>query len=121
MSLRFATSNQVATHRLKSTIRFLGYLTIHLVICFLFSVFIGWVEMQLFIHSKGPNYVNELVGMVVVIAMYVTGPISCLIASPLHLLVYLKKKDSNRHWFSVAASLSAAISVAAFFHILSGN
>ena len=121
MSLSNATANQVATHWLKSTLRFSGYLAIHLVICFLFSVLIGWVEMQLFIQSKGPNYVNEFVGMVVVIAIYATGPISCLIASPLHLLIYLKKKDSNRHWFSVAASLSVAISVAAFFHILSRN
>ena len=106
---------------MKSSIRFLGYLTIHLVICFLLSVFIGWVEMQLFIHSKGSNYANEFVGMVVVIAIYATGPISCLIASPLHLLIYLKKKDANRHWFSVAASLGVAVSVAAFFHFLSKN
>jgi hypothetical protein len=111
----------ISNHRLKSTLRFLGYLAIHLVICFLISVFIGWVEMQLFIHSKGPNYVNEFVGMVVVIAIYATGPISCLLVSPLHLLIYLKKKDANRHWFSVAASLGVAISVAVFFHLLSGN
>ncbi len=121
MSLQATTSNQIATNRLKSIIRFLGYLAVHLIICFLLSVFIGWVEMQLFIHSKGPNYLNEFVGMVVVIAIYATGPISCLLVSPLHLLIYLKKKDANRHWFSVAASLSVAISVAAFIHILSKN
>jgi hypothetical protein len=106
---------------LKSATRFLGYLAIHLVICFLLSVFIGWVEMQLFIRSKGPNYVNEFVGMVVVIAIYVSGPISCLLVSPLHLLIYLKKKGANRHWYSVGASLSVAVSVTAFFHILSKN
>jgi hypothetical protein len=29
--------------------------------------------MQLFIHSKGPNYADEFVGMVAVIAIYATG------------------------------------------------
>ena len=104
---------------MKSSLRFLGYLVIHLGICFLLSVFIAWVEMQLFIHSKGPNYVNELVGMFVVIAIYATGPISCLLVSPLHLMIYLKKKGANRHWYSVAASLGAAICVAISFHLLS--
>jgi hypothetical protein len=104
---------------MKQAIRFLGYLAIHLVICFLLSVFIGWVEMQLFIFSKGPKYVNEFVGMIVVIAIYATGPISCLLVSPLHLLIYLKKKGANRHWYSVTASLGVALCVAASFHLLS--
>jgi hypothetical protein len=104
---------------MKQAVRFLGYLAIHLVICFLLSVFIGWVEMQLFILSKGPKYVNEFVGMVVVIAIYATGPISCLLVSPLHLLIYLKKKGVNRHWYSVAASLGVAVSVAVALHLLS--
>ena len=38
----------------------------HAVICYGFSVCLGWVEMKIHVAQRGSHYVNEFVGMVVV-------------------------------------------------------
>jgi hypothetical protein len=106
---------------LKTAAQFLGYLLLYSIICMLFAVFLGWLEMQYFLASKGQNYSNEFVGLYVVLALYFYGPVSCLIASPVHLLVYLKKTGNSRHWYSLAASLAVSALVAGFFSILANK
>ena len=106
---------------LKTVARFAGYLLLHSIICMAFSVFLGWVEMQYFLAGKGPNYAAEFVGMYVVVALYFYGPVSCLIASPLHLLVYVKQAGSRRHGYSAAVSLAVSAVVAGFFHVLANK
>ena len=106
---------------LKTVARFAGYLLLHSIICMAFSVFLGWVEMQYFLAGKGPNYAAEFVGMYVVVAVYFYGPVSCLIASPLHLLVYVKQAGSRRHGYSAAVSLAVSAVVAGFFHVLANK
>ena len=106
---------------LKTVSQFAGYLLLHSIICMFFSACLGWLEMKYFLASKGPNYAAEFVGMYVVVALYFYGPVSCLMASPLHLLVYVKKVGHSRHWYSVALSLAISCLVAGFFHVLANK
>lgn len=82
-----------------------------------FSIAISWIEMQVYLASKGPNFVNEFVGMYLVVG-FIHGTFSCVVAFPVHLFVYFKMPTKTAHWNALAISSMASFGVWFFFYIL---
>jgi hypothetical protein len=98
------TSKKAPNVRLHSVLNFFKYLLLHSIFCYLFSVFIGWIQMNIYIYGidgKKGAFSSEFSGMYVMLAAYVIGPLNCLLTSPLHLFIYLKKIGKSRHWYSI--------------------
>jgi hypothetical protein len=109
--------NPALNNLLQSIANFLKYLLLHLIFCYLFTVLVGWIQMNIYIYGidgkKGP-FSSEFSGMYVMLAAYVIGPLNCLLTSPLHLFIYLKKIGGSRHWYSIAASAGVSVLVLLF-------
>lgn len=99
--------------------RVLKHLALYAVLCFVFALFLGWIEMQIYIAQQAPDTAHEFVGMYLVIAIYVTAPISCCLAAPFHLLAYLRKSGTTRHVLSVLASIASSFVAAFAIYLLS--
>ena len=95
-----------------------GFLLIFAGLCMVFSVALGWLEMQMFLVKKGPGYVNEFIGLYLVIG-FSCGLFSCAIAFPAHLLIYFKAPRNRAKWYAAFASISASVAVWSFFFLLS--
>lgn len=114
-------SNPAPNNRLQTVAKFLKYLLLHSIFCYLFSVFIGWIQMNIYIYGidgkKGP-FSSEFSGMYVMLAAYYIGPLTCLILSPVHLLIYLKIAGKSRIWFSIATSILFCLAVLLMLYLL---
>jgi hypothetical protein len=109
--------NPAPNNRLQSIVNFLKYLLPHLIFCYLFTVLVGWIQMNIYIYGidgKKGLFLSEFSGMYVMLAVYIIGPLNCLLASPLHLLIYLKKIGGSRHWYSIAVSTGVSVLVLLF-------
>ncbi|MFZ6845457.1 hypothetical protein [Undibacterium sp. RuTC16W] len=113
------TPNAERSSRWKFAALALKHLALHAVICFVFALFLGWIGMQIYIAQQAPDSAHEFVGMYLVIAIYVTAPISCCLAAPFHLLVYMRKSGATRHVLSVLASIASSFVAAFAIYLLS--
>jgi hypothetical protein len=115
-------SNPAPNNRLQLVAKFLKYLLPHLIFCYIFSVLVGWIQMNIYIYGiegkKGP-FSSEFSGMYVMFAAYVIGPLNCLITSPLHLFIYLKKVGKSRHWYSIGVSAGVSVLVLLLLTVVS--
>ncbi len=91
-----------------------GFMLFFSAMCVVFSLAISWLEMALYVHSKGPGYVNEFIGMYLVVG-FIFGQFSCVLAFPAHLIIYLKAPFVRAKWYATAASFVASICVWLFF------
>ena len=66
------------------------------------------------LDGKKGAFSSEFSGMYVMVAAYIIGPLNCLLTSPLHLLIYLKKTVRSRHRYSIAASVGVSVLVLLF-------
>ena len=82
-----------------------------------FSIAISALEMWMYLASKGPNFANEFTGMYLV-AGFIFGQFSCILAFPVYLLAYFKSPANWAHRIAVAASILASAGVWFFFYIL---
>jgi len=98
-------------------IRCIGFLLFHLALCMVFSIAISWLEMRVYLDSKGPNFVNEFVGMYLVVG-FIFGQFSCILAFPVHLFAYFKVPTKTAHWIAVTTSILASLGVWFFFYML---
>jgi hypothetical protein len=117
MTFLIDNSNKVPNTRLHSVLSFLKYLLLHSIFCYLFSVFIGWIQMNIYIYGidgKKGAFSSEFAGMYVMVAAYILGPLNCLLTSPLHLLIYFKKSGRSRYCYSIAASAGVSVLVLHF-------
>ncbi|MFZ6676094.1 hypothetical protein [Undibacterium sp. Xuan67W] len=105
--------------RWKLAARALKHLALHAAICFVFALFLGWIEMQVYIAQQAPGSAHEFVGMYLVLAIYIMAPISCCLAAPFHLLVYMRKSGATRHVLSVLASIASSFVAAFAIYLLS--
>lgn len=72
--------------------------------------------MQIYMAKKGPNYVNEFIGMYLVVG-FIFGQFSCALAFPAHMLIYFKAPHNRAKWYAASASLAASFGVWLFFYI----
>ena len=86
-------------------------------LCMVFSLAISWLEMKMYLLSKGPNYTNEFIGMYLVLG-FLFGQFSCALAFPAHVLIYLKAPPKRAKWYAALASFVASICVWLFFYLI---
>jgi hypothetical protein len=83
-----------------------------------FALTFGFVEMQVYMTTHSGN---EFVGMYLVVALFILGPIACGLASPVYLWVYFKTAEAKRHRTAIAASFAASVGVWFVFYLLSAG
>lgn len=108
------TFNMAPNNRLSSTVRFVKYLLLHSTFCYIFSVLIGWIQMNIYVYGIFGNkqpFASEFAGLYVMLAVFPIGPLNCLLVSPLHLFIYIKKIDKSKHWYSIAVSVCIVLTV----------
>lgn len=71
--------------------------------------------MEMHLASKGPNYVNEFIGMYLVVG-FISGLFSIAVALPAHILIYHKAPRHRAKWYAASTSLAASFGVWLFFY-----